>query len=390
MAYGNLPARAFWLLLPALLYGAPSGAVQVTEHLDIGGALRARIDRDPSRDINEAGIDTFMLSFKYHNDGWTAAARYRWYGKAYPYQYVRTGGVRFAEYAWVGYEFDKARQLQLGLNQVPFGLQPLFSSSFYETLGNVVGLEDLQQVGAKYIQQSGDWNLQLGYYIKPAWPGHGTSNGSTYSIVITPADDPANGSRNQERGTAVARLARQLDLGAWKSEIGVSVYRSLLRNLDSGGQGTRRAYALHYQGQHGPWGVKWQFARQLMTPRNPDGSQIVTVGGYDGTFNLASRGNLHLLDLSYTFPGSTAHGWITQVRPYITYSRFDKSARGFKSSQRLFFGSSFSLKSLYIAVEWMHGKNDPYIGGSSYTQSLAAGGFNTWKSQLYVNIGYYF
>ena len=88
MAYGNLPARAFWLLLPALLYGAPSGAVQVTEHLDIGGALRARIDRDPSRDINEAGIDTFMLSFKYHNDGWTAAARYRWYGKAYPYQYA--------------------------------------------------------------------------------------------------------------------------------------------------------------------------------------------------------------------------------------------------------------------------------------------------------------
>ena len=38
----------------------------------------------------------------------------------------------------------------------------------------------------------------------------------------------------------------------------------------------------------------------------------------------------------------------------------------------------------------LFGKNDPYIGGSSYTQSLGAGGTDQWENQLYVNIGYYF
>jgi hypothetical protein len=48
------------------------------------------------------------------------------------------------------------------------------------------------------------------------------------------------------------------------------------------------------------------------------------------------------------------------------------------------------LKKLWIAVEWLNGRNDPYFGGSSYTQSLAAGGTDHWKGQFYMNIGYYF
>lgn len=53
-------------------------------------------------------------------------------------------------------------------------------------------------------------------------------------------------------------------------------------------------------------------------------------------------------------------------------------------------GASFSFSKLWIATEWLHGKNDPYIGGSSYTQSLGAGGSDQWENQLYTNIGYYF
>ncbi|MNP80478.1 hypothetical protein D3C76_1785930 [compost metagenome] len=69
---------------------------------------------------------------------------------------------------------------------------------------------------------------------------------------------------------------------------------------------------------------------------------------------------------------------------------FDKDERDFADSQRFILGTSFSLKSIYVAVEWLHGKNDNYIGGSSYTQSLGAGGTNQWENQLYTNIGYYF
>ncbi|PWU29937.1 hypothetical protein DK254_07265 [Pseudomonas sp. RW407] len=393
MAILLLPRRCAHLLFPALLTcSAAALAVPVTDELDVGGALRARFDHDPDRDIDKAGFDTLMLRATYTSDSWIGAARYRFYGKQYPYQYTdHIGDVAFAEYAWVGYRFDAERQVQVGLNQVPFGLQPYFGSTFYETLGNVVGLEDVAAVGAKYIQQQGDWNLQAGLYGRPAWPGRGTSNGSTYSTVVTSADDYVpEGTRNQERQIVVARLARSLQLGEWKSEVGVSALTSRLENKDTHDAGRRNAYALHYLGQNGPWGVQLQAGRQQMSPRNPGSDEVVSFGGYDGTFNVASRGNLYVGDLSYSFPGTFVGGWVSGMKVYGNYSRFDKSASGFDASERFILGTSFSVHSFYIAVEWLNGRNDPYIGGSSYTDSLAQGGTDHWENQLYANVGYYF
>jgi hypothetical protein len=393
MAHRRSPAPVARLLSFTLLGFSPDAlAVKVTDNLDLGGAVRVRVDNDSSRGIHKVGIDTVMLSARYDSDSWIDAARYRFYGKEYPYQYVRHfGDIQFAEYAWIGYRFDPGKQLQVGLNQVPFGLQPYYSSTFYETIGNVLGLEDVWELGAKYVQDVDDWNVQFGYYARTAWPGHGTSNGSTYSIVVTPADPGvAGGSRNDERGLAIARAARELELGNWKGEAGLSLMSSTLYNRDTHRNGRRYAYALHYAGSHGPWGVKLQYARQQMLPKNSADDRAVSFGGYDGTFNVASRGNFYTGDVSYVIPGTHMGGWISGMKMYANYSVYDKSYRAFRNSQRFILGTSFSLKALWIAVEWLNGRNDPYLGGSSYAQSAAAGGTNGWKGQFYMNIGYYF
>ncbi|PYY82807.1 hypothetical protein DNK59_20880 [Pseudomonas sp. TKO26] len=370
----------------------PALAVQVSDHLDLGGAVRARWDYDPDRDIQTFNFDTAILSAKYSSDTWIGAAKYRFYGGAYPYRYTdKVGDVAFAESAWIGYRFNPEQQVQVGLNQIPFGLQPYFGSTFFETLGNVVGLEDIEQVGAKYIQQSADWNLQAGYYLRPAWQGKGTSNGRTYSSVVSSADSyVADGSHNRERNTLVLRVARAVQLGDWASEVGVSGLTSTLKNNDTGNDGRRNAMAVHYLGKNGPWGVQLQAARQQMSPRNPGTDELVSLGGYDGTFNVASRGNLYVADLSYDVDGKYLFDQLSGVKLYANYSAFDKSASAYKTSQRMILGSSFSLSKLWIATEWLFGKNDPYIGGSSYAQSLGAGGSNQWENQVYVNIGYYF
>jgi hypothetical protein len=391
MANARRQTYATWLCMPCLLFSAAAVATKITDNLEIGGALRARFDSAPDRRIEHAGFDTFMLSAKYTNDNWTATARYRWYGHAYPYTYAHLGSIQFPEYAWIGYSFDRDHQVQVGLNQVPFGVQPLFSSTFYETLGNVIGLEDLWEMGVKYIQQSGDWNLQVGFYKKPVWYGRGVTRGTSYSTIVTPADPGiVDGTNNRERQLMAVRLARKVEVGTWKGEAGVSLLSSSLLNTHTGGSGRRNVFGVHYQGQNGPWGLKLQFARQQMSPDNPAHEQSVTLGGYDGTFNVASRGNLYVGDLSYSLPGEFLNGWVSGIHPYITYSRFQKSAQGFKTSERFFLGTSFSAKSFYIAIEWMNGRNDPYIGGSSYTQSLTYGGIDHWKNQMYMNIGYYF
>ena len=369
-------------------------AVQVTEHLDLGGAIRARYDYDPDRDINKFNFDTFFLTAKYDSDTLIGAAKYRFYGKAYPYQYTDSvGDISFAEYAWLGYKIDSERQVQFGLNQVPFGNLPYFSSTFIETLGYLIGLEDLSMVGAKYIQKTDDWDFQVGYYARPALQGKGTSSGGvTYSNVVSSADDYiANGNSNRERNTVAVRLSRKLDVGGWASEVGVSAYSGELKNNDTHDEGRRNAFALSYSGKRGAWGTQLLAARQVMTPKNPGDDRIVTMGGYDSTFNIASKGNLYVADLSYEIPGKYAFGYVSGAKLYVNYSMFDKDVNEFKDTQRVVLGTSFFVgKNVLVATEWLHGKNDPYVGGSDYLQSLGSGGSNQWENQLSVNIGYYF
>jgi hypothetical protein len=388
------PARIAGALFSVLMVcSIPAFAVKVTDNLDLSGAIRARVDEDSTRGIHKAGIDTLMLSANYASDSWIGAARYRFYGKDYPYQYTHHfGDINFAEYAWVGYRFDPTQQLQVGLNQVPFGLLRLYSDTFLETLAFTMGVEDLDEIGAKYIKDIGDWNVQAGYYARPAWPGNGTSRGSTYSSVVTPADSyVAGGSDNIERDMFVGRLAKKVEAAGWQGEAGVSLLASTLYNRDTHRDGRRNEWALHYMGHHGPWGVKLQYTRQVMSPKNPDGAnRMITIGGYDGTYNMATRGNLYLADASYSVSGSYLGGWVTNVKPYLSYGLYDKADPSFHDTQRWIAGTSFSLKFLSVYVEWQEGRNDPYLGGSSYAQSLAAGGINRWRGQLYMNVGWYF
>ncbi len=389
LKHHTLPAFCSLPLLAAI--ALPAGAVAINDNLDIGGAVRARIDYDPDRDIQKLSFDTAFLTTAYNSDSWIGAAKYRFYGDAYPYEYTdKVGDIAFAEYAWVGYKFDPAHQLQVGLNKIPFGLQPYFGSTFFESLGSVIGLEDIQNLGVKYIQQQDDWDLQLGYYLHPADQGEGTSRGGrSYSTSVATADNyVTDGNDNHERDIVVGRLARNLTLGAWQSEIGASLLTSSLENQDTHDSGRRNALAVHYMGKNGPWGVQLQATRQEMTPSNPGSDELVSFGSFDGTFNVAAKGDLYVTDLSYELPGT--FGWFSGVKVYGNYSLFDKDESSFEDSQRFILGTSFSLKDLWIAVEWLHGKHDPYIGGGSYTQSLGAGGSDRWENQLYTNIGYYF
>lgn len=382
----------FLLLVPALsLLGEQAIAAPVTENLDIGGALRARFDYDPDREIQELSLDTIRLDVNYKSDTWIGSGSYRCYGGSYPYEYVDSiCDIAFPSYAWIGYKFDPSQQVQVGLNQVPFGLLPYFGNTFFQGLGNVVGLEDVHNLGVKYIKDSPEWNLQAAYYVNEGGQWQGTSRGGkSYSINVADADDYVpDGSDNAEKDKIALRLARKLALGDWTSEVGGSLLTSTLENQDTGDNGRRNAFAVHYEGKNGPWGAAVQATRQQMTVENAGSDKIVTFGGYDGTFNVAAKGNLYVGHLSYDLPGK--YWLISGVQLYGNYTHFDKSKSSFQDSQRFILGTSFSFKDLYIYVEWLHGKNDPYIGGSSYTQSLGAGGSDQWENQLYTNIGYYF
>ncbi|MGE8059538.1 hypothetical protein [Pseudomonas sp. NPDC089547] len=378
-------------LLAAIDYPKEAWAVPVTEHLDVGGAIRGRFDFDPDRDISKIDFDTLILRADYDLERWTGSVQYRLYGNAFPYRYTdNIGDIAFFEHAWAGYKFSPEHQVQIGLTDIPFGLGRYFGSTFFETLGNVVGLEDTQNIGIKYLGQFNNWDLSAAYYPITAQQGRGTSRGGrTYGTSVASADSyVAQGSDNEESDIIVGRLARKYRVGDWRGEIGVTLLSSTLHNFDTSRDGQRLATALHLKAQRGPLGFQAMAARQQMTPKNPGTETLVTFGGFDATFNVASKGNLYVADISYEL--AERFGWLSKVKVYANYSLFDKDQEQFKDSQRGILGTSFSLGPIWVALEWLHGRNDPYIGGSDFTQSLGGGGSNRWESQVYSNVGYYF
>lgn len=374
--------------------GSVSAQADSDGQLKIGGALRARYDYsfDYAQNVSKLSFDTFRIDVNYDSSTFYGSAQYRFYGGAFPYDYTtQVGRINFPAFAWLGYKVSDSTRIVAGLNQMPFGLLPYASNTFYQTLVNVVGLEDVHNLGAKFMYKSGPLDLQFGFYPTDGGSWAGTSkDGARYSVNVVDADSSvAGGSHNRERNIMVGRLAYAFQRSETaSSELGVSVLHSTLRNIDTEDNGHRNAYAVHYGGKFGALGVLAEAGRQSMSPRNPSavGNGSVSFGAFDGSFNVASKGSFYSAEVSYGLPWVL--GPVNKITPYLNYSAFTKDGSDFKDSRRVIAGAHFNAGPLFIYTEMRWGKNDPYTG--DYVNGAAAGGDDVWKKVFYANIGYYF
>ena len=117
--------------------------------LKVGGAIRANYIHgdyketgtgEPQRGDNNGNFefDTFRVNLDYKHDKLLGKAEYRFYDG---YNFIHTG--------WVGYQFDEASQLQVGVNRVPFGVGPYgASNNYFFDMNYYVGLSDNMMLGA--------------------------------------------------------------------------------------------------------------------------------------------------------------------------------------------------------------------------------------------------
>ncbi|MFW1766324.1 hypothetical protein ACG9X2_12760 [Acinetobacter bereziniae] len=378
------------------LMNAPSYADEIADNtqtiqnrLELGGAIRMRFDYDPDRDIRKLSFDTAIVKLDFYYDQLSGHIEHRFLGGAYPYDYTEhIGDINFTKKAYLEYTVDSQQSVQVGLNQVPIGLQPYYTSTVIESLAYIAGIEDLYRVGAKYHYKQDNYDIYAAYYATNPWKGKGTSQGAYYSNQIIPADKNLdNGSSYKEQDAVALQYNYSKQYENWSSNYGISGYYAQLKSkLTEDKDGYRSIYALHYGINKGRLGLKFVgLFNHIDTPYDQ-----TTFGAYDGTFNVANEGRLYSLDLNYKIPEFNVKD-INDFNVYMHYSLYDKSKKAFLDSHQWVFGSAFTYKkNLYIATEWLFGKNSPYIGGSSYSQSLAAGGSNQWENQVNVNIGYYF
>lgn len=357
----------------------------------VSGAVRTRFLHKDYADqaIQGSKNDDWKLAdiklvLSYENPHWIASVDTRCY------QYDSLCDAVFLKDAWAGYKFNEDQRLTVGLQFVDFGYDRLWGNSYYETILNTVGLEDIQNLGIKYRFKNEDYHLALGFYPRDGGDYKGTSKDSSrYSGNFVQADDLNTGTDIKEKNMWVGRASKKIQLNkdaGLKTEIGVSYWHSDLENQRTGRDGKRDAWNAFAFSELNAW--QWLFVVGAQDIKNGDDlhPNYSTIGAFDFPYQVANKAKFMVNELSYAVEKPIFK--LENIKPYISYSQFLKDESGYKDSERLIAGVYFNYKAIGIQGEYIWSKNDPMTGGSE--NGLAQGDSNRWNQLFYLSLGYYF
>lgn len=371
--------------------------------LKVGATLRGRYDlrfNDVSgsgakRTSSHLSFDTLALTADYTSDRFFGAAQYRFYGGNFIYgksagyrEYP--GEVRFLMYAYGGARLTESDSITAGIQPVPFD-DRYWGSSILDDLAFVYGFEETYNLGVKFRHETPRYRVEVGFFPSSGPAGGGiSSDSSRYSTNISKADSYVpDGSRNDERNMLIGNVSYTLAATKTvKLSATISGWLSTIHNFDTRADGSKRIFAASLTGSKGPWHAKTLVARQDIDPRNPGRNDMITVGGFDVSYNIATKGTYVFGELGRSIDtGSLPFN----VTPYVNYGRFFKDAAGFKDSERLDIGAVWSSKKsqrIKVYSEFLIGRNDPYVGAGQFISGAAQGGDGRLKKSILVIFGY--
>lgn len=301
----------------------------------------------------------------------------------------------------------------MGVSQVPFGITPYASHSWWFQGPYYVGLEDDYDMGIKFdITPAENIDFSLAYYrqAEPEGPKFGgdvtfgNAGPGRYSYDIVPGNGAVVNSNGETELTAAslrelnqmnARMAWHFDKN-W--EAGVSAQVGGIYNSELDASETATAFALHLAGNFGKFNLKTEMIHYNYQAKSDDGQtlDVVQMGAYgyeyfsgDGyTGGVAAKANVYVAGIAYTIPVEC--GPVSAVQPYIDYTLIDKAVDSFADTHHLIPGFLISAGPVYTYVDYAMGKNQPWLT-DSFGKGLGSGVKNAgWNTRLNINVGYYF
>jgi hypothetical protein len=351
--------------------------------INIGGALRFNYNLSSWKDDQlerggDFGYDVFRINVNAAYKGIKLNAEYRHYSDGF--------GGGMLKQGWFQYDFSNESQIQVGLNQVPFGIQQYNSNNWFFNMTYYVGFEDDHDMGIKYIRDTGPWQWQAAYYKSAEDLVFGSSEPSPdrYSYDIT--------GRNKENNQVDFKLLRRLG-DSLAHEFGASLQGGLLYNLDTEDNGTRYAGAIHYEYKtpSSPWNVKLQAMLYRFNPEYAANNKLnfVEMGAYGANYNVANRGEIYTAGVSYHLPVDTRI--LQGITFYDNYGYYNKRVDGFENSHMNVLGALFTAGPMYIYTDAAFGYNQPWLG-PVWENAFTSGtpGDTKWHMRFNINMGYYF
>lgn len=351
----------------------------------LGGALRFNYNysdwkKDSRKKGGDFGYDVFKLDLHGAYKNFILYADYRFYAKGSGGPMLRSG--------WFGYKISDKHQLQVGLTQVPFGIQPATGNNFFFSINYYLGLEDDSDMGVKYLYTTKCWDLAFAFFKNGDVLDFG--NKSTVSPDRYGYDIAGrNKETNQGNVQVVYKWGDKV-----KHQLGISGLLGGIYNIDTEKMGLRAAFATHYTLSIDQFDLKLQYSCFSMSPKNaPDeygivNKDVVSMAAYGAEYDVATKADTYLANISYTIPFKRAI--IDYIRIYNDFSMMHKKIKGFKDSYQNVSGVMIAAGPIYTYIDYALGKNQSWFS-NAWTESFAQGDSeNGWNARFNINIGYYF
>ena len=131
--------------------------------IDIGGALRLNYsyrnyDQQNMDRLGDFEFELFRLNADIDYKDIFFSVEYRWYGN-----------FNAIHHGYFGYHLTDRSSIQIGVHQVPFGILPYASNSFWFNATYYLGFEDDYDAGIKFIYDHESWNIQAAFYKNPEY-----------------------------------------------------------------------------------------------------------------------------------------------------------------------------------------------------------------------------
>jgi len=372
--------RIFSFLVFALLFILPGNA-QDSLQLKLGGALRFNYNLSSWKDGQKKrggdfGYDVFRLNAKAAYKGIFLDAEYRLYSEGF--------GGGFLKQGWIGYNFDEVNQIQLGLTQVPFGIQKYNSNNWFLNIAYYTGLEDDYDMGIKYIHTGDIFEYQLAFFKNAEELKFGDNteiSPNRYSYDIA----GRNKEINQFNGKLIYKFGKDA-----KHRIGFSGEYGKLYNLDTESLGDHSALAVHYEFTTPKWNAKAQFITATQNPINADGESrdIVLMAAYGTPYEVAADFNIYTLGVSRNIPVKL--GPISSLQIYNDFGFMQKKTESFEDSYTNITGVMLAAGNVYTYIDYAAGYNHSWLGGNFVDDFSSGNADAKWEARFNVNIGYYF
>ncbi|AMV71231.1 hypothetical protein JCM30471_30700 [Desulfuromonas carbonis] len=341
----------------------------------LGGALRVNYGlQDWSAASKDKGGDFAFDLFRLNLDGEVAdillSAEYRFYPE-YDFDTIHHG--------WIGYNFSDDLQGQIGIQQVPFGIQPYASHNFWFSGAYYLGLEDDYDMGVKFLYTPGPLDIAVAFY-KNAELGN-SSDKERYSIDLITEGVNANEETNQGN----LRLAYTLQHSeTCATEFGWSGEYGQVYNTATGDMGDHWASAVHLVGNYGNLNVQLEYAAYEYALENPTGvdNRLIHVGAFAAAWDAPAKASIGIFNAAYTFP--LDWGPLDSIQVYSDNTVIEPDEGSFGTAWQNVVGAMVAAGPLYTYFDVISGENMIFMNGNPTTPD------NERNTRININFGYYF